>query len=161
MIEEIPTGELINFMQLYDPKRDGLISEAKLPELNVNTEFQDEIKIKHIQAIESVIFSNIKESKFELGILELINKVVWLINNSPAFIKILSILIYFITKGKTMWKDPKTTITAIAKFIVLVLGIVGVAILPEQQELIITFGLSLYGVISLIQGMFTKDVPKT
>jgi hypothetical protein len=125
--------------------------------LNKPPNFNEWDKVKKIEFQHTEIFGYIKESNFELSILDLINKTVWLIRNSSKFTQLLSIIVTLILKGKSMFKDWKTTITSIVKAIIIILTIIGIQISPEQQELILTTALSIYAVIEVIGGWFSKD----
>jgi hypothetical protein len=106
------------------------------------------------------VFSYIKEGKFRLSITSLFYDIVKLVSNSGKYIELLYIIVKLLLKGRNMFRDPKTTITAIVKFVVIVLSLIGINLLPEQQDTILQFGLALYALIQLIQGWFTKDTDK-
>ena len=59
--------------------------------------------------------------------------------------------------GKIDMKDFKTTITSIIGSLLLILGIFGVNLAPESKDLIITIIVSVYALINLLKGYFTKD----
>jgi len=88
------------------------------------------------------------------------NKIVWKILKSP--IKTIKAIYYFVTiiKDIKMSKDLKTTITAIIKAVLIVLGIFGINVSPESSQVIMTAILSIYALIEIIQGWFTKDKEK-
>ena len=88
---------------------------------------------------------------------------IWfIIKNMPKILK----LVYWVVKIKkgiksmADKKDFKTTITGIIKAVTLVLGLLGVSLSPENQEIIITAAVSIYGLIEVIQGWFMKDKDK-
>ncbi len=56
-----------------------------------------------------------------------------------------------------MKKDAKTTILAIIKVIIIILGIFGINFNPEHTELLSTAILSVWAVIEVSQGYFSKD----
>lgn len=104
------------------------------------------------QLAEEIAYNENKKSIWEI--------VWWLVKQGPSVIK----LIYYVIKIKdTYMTDPKTTIMSIVQVIVLVLTVLGIKIDPEQSTLFVTAGVSLYSLVILIKGWFTKDAtpPKT
>ncbi len=78
-----------------------------------------------------------------------------LIEMSPKIFKVLYYLIIMLRKIDM--KDFKTTITSIIGSLLLILGIFGVNLAPESKDLIITIIVSVYALINLLKGYFTKD----
>lgn len=54
-------------------------------------------------------------------------------------------------------KDPKTTITAYAKAIIVLLGAFGVVFNPEETKAIVATAGSVYATLEIIFGHFAKD----
>lgn len=85
-------------------------------------------------------------------------EIIWfLIKRSPTIINIIYKLIKLSEMTMT---DPKTTIMSIVQVVVLILTFVGIRVDPDQQLLFGTVGVSLYSLIVLIKGWFTKDATK-
>lgn len=69
-------------------------------------------------------------------------------------------LFYLFTQYKAKFMtDAKTTITSIVQACVLVGGLVGYQISPASSQVIITVVVSLYSVLGVVKGLFTKDAP--
>lgn len=163
MSEEIPT---------YDPKKHGLIEPVDIRFIRRTADeimAEQGIKLhqikpeqvwKKIDHKETEVFSYIKDGRFKLSVVSLFHDIIKLVSKSVKYIELIYIVVKLLLKGRDMFKDPKTTITAIVKFIVIVLSLIGINLLPEQQDTILQFGLALYALIQLIQGWFTKDTEK-
>lgn len=60
--------------------------------------------------------------------------------------------------------DFKTTAASIIQAVILLLSLLGINVAPELQPTILTVATSLYALVGIVKGMFTKDkesTPKT
>jgi len=75
--------------------------------------------------------------------------------------KVLSIIYWFIRLILEInmfgSKDRKTTIAAIVKIVVTVIGVLGIAIPTDISEAIIVAAVAIWAIVDFIQGLFTKD----
>ncbi len=86
----------------------------------------------------------------------------WLvIKKAPALIKGIYIIYSSFERFK-MSNDLKTTIMSVIQGILVILGVFGVSISPENTELILQFVGTLFAVLTMIKGWFTNkpDKPK-
>lgn len=86
----------------------------------------------------------------------------WLvIKKAPALIKGIYIIYSSFERFK-MSNDLKTTIMSVIQGILVILGVFGVSISPENTEIILQFVGTLFAVLTMIKGWFTNkpDKPK-
>jgi len=84
----------------------------------------------------------------------------WLvIKKAPALIKGIYIIYSSFERFK-MSNDLKTTIMSVIQGILVILGVFGVSISPENTEIILQFVGTLYAVLTMIKGWFTNKPDK-
>ena len=84
----------------------------------------------------------------------------WLvIKKAPALIKGIYIIYSSFERFK-MSNDLKTTIMSVIQGILVILGVFGVSISPENTELILQFVGTLFAVLTMIKGWFTNKPDK-
>ena len=86
-------------------------------------------------------------------------QIVWMYRDKLwKIVKILYLLIRI--RKALMKKDMKTTIGYIIKALILILGIFGINVSPEESTIIATAAGALYAAVGVVIGIFMKDKDK-
>lgn len=104
------------------------------------------------------ITDNLLINNISFMFLEKLDMAWLLIKKAPALIKGFYIIYSSIERFKMA--DLKTTILGIVQGVLVVLGVIGVNVSPESTTTILTAIGSIFAVIEIIKGWFTKDKEK-
>jgi len=79
----------------------------------------------------------------------------WLLKQSPKIIKLIIFIINL--KEKSMTQSTLDTIKGIVRLVISAIGIFGVAMSPENTELIVSTVAGIWGVVELILGLLSNS----
>lgn len=115
----------------------------------------NDIKLLHIP---EEITKNMLINNISFTFLEKLDMAWLLIKKAPALIKGIFIIYQSIERFKM--SDLKTTILGIIQGLIVIAGVLGVNISPDSTQTIVTFVGSLFALVEVIKGWFTKDKEK-